>query len=1297
MSNPRLSILAIYQLKRMYTFQNRCLSNMKKITTTFLIMYLCLAFYADAQQKRNPAEAKTPSELELIFKENFIIEQANIALKAKELNIPVREIMPNGVVREFIRISPTGMPLYYQTNNNLDAAKTISTNKVWPGGTLGLNLTGLGMTNRMAVWDGGGVRLSHQEFAGRATQTDASPGTIDHATHVAGTMCATGVVANAKGMSYQAPIKCYDWNNDESEMSNAAAVGLLVSNHSYSLITGWDYNNSLNRWEFYGDPNISATYDYKFGFYDYGCQEWDQIAVSYPNYLPFVAAGNDRGEPGTIPSTFWVKNSSGSFVQGNSSNPPAIVGPYNSIGGGTANAKNVITIGAVSKLVNGWSSPSGVVMSSFSGWGPTDDGRIKPDVVANGVSVYSCTAASNTSYSTYNGTSMACPNASGSALLIQQHYNTLKNTFMRGATLKGLIIHTADEAGTSTGPDYTFGWGLMNTAKAVQTITDSLTNTIQQKSVSTNNPYNFTFFSDGIKPIRATICWTDPAGNPVSPALNPVNKMLVNDLDLRVKRNSDNQLFYPYTLSLANPSAAAATGDNSIDNVEQVYIAAPPAGTYTVTVNYKGSLQSGLQNFSLIVSGVTPKPMAGFKVVSKIICTNKSTQFTDMSTGATSRMWYFTGGIPATSTALNPLVSYPVPGVYPVALRIIGASGYDSVYAPDYITAGGIGLPIDETFEPASTTRNLWTIDNPNADTTWRYWTVAGTIPGNTAYGINNFDNATGNRQDRIVSPVLDLRGYQNANLTFQYAYTRYDNSASDSLIVYVSSNCGNTWIRLLAMGEKGTGNFATAPDSTFQSVNAFVPSKAADWCGGGVGPACKSIDLTPYIGLPNVLVRLEQKSNNGSNNMFIDNIKITGTGMSPVANFYAVSKTVCTMDDVQFLDSSQNQPNEWKWYFSGTDTLTYTVRNPNVKFLTPGTKTIILVVKNSKGTDSIAKVDYITVLPSPAQPGLTSSKGTALCDGDSTLVSTDAVSNFSWYKNSIIQGITASSFMVKEEATYFVRVLGANGCYAKSIVLDILTSTTPVKPTLTSNLSGNAFCEGGNFNLISSADNLNQWMVNNVLQPGQTSKIFNYADSGNFKVQVGEKGCYNYSDILRIDKLPKPLTSEISGAGWAVKEDTANFSVTPGIAGSSFNWTFSGATIITGSGTSSIRVKFGSSAFAIINVQETAASGCKGLLKTRDITLVNTGIKKNPETLNLNIYPNPASQWLTLDFELTQMQNVQISVYSILGQQLLKTDWILTAGLNQKQVDISKFPAGIYFLKLSTGEKVFSKSFVKE
>jgi hypothetical protein len=122
-----------------------------------------------------------------------------------------------------------------------------------------------------------GAELVTRNFKGRATGalTVSTATVVEHFTHVAGTMMAFGVNANAKGGAYQASIKSDDWTNDDAEMTSAAAAGTLSSNHSYGLITGWNYNSSLNRTEWYGDYSLSQTEDNKFGLYSTEAEAWE--------------------------------------------------------------------------------------------------------------------------------------------------------------------------------------------------------------------------------------------------------------------------------------------------------------------------------------------------------------------------------------------------------------------------------------------------------------------------------------------------------------------------------------------------------------------------------------------------------------------------------------------------------------------------------------------------------------------------------------------------------------------------------------------------------------------------------------------------------------------------------------------------------------------------------------------------------------------------------------------------------------------------------------------------------------
>ncbi|MDW8319846.1 MAG: S8 family serine peptidase [Armatimonadota bacterium] len=508
---------------------------------------------------------------------------------ARQRGLPVRRKLPSGAVIEIMAVR-NGVPVYYITYG-MEAADSLSADELWPGGSAGLNLTGAGVT--LGIWDGGAVDPTHPEFRGRLRIRDGADAD-DHSTHVGGIMAAAGVNPQAKGMSFAATLDSWDWDNDTAEMADSARAGLLVSNHSYGAAVGWV-------WDFLwmGDTTISQREDWKFGFYDDWAREWDELAYNAPYYLIVRACGNDRGEgPASQPVQHY-------HIDGRQYNDVHDVdggaAGFDSMPG-MATSKNALVVGAVHPVPGGYSGPGSVRMSDFSSWGPTDDGRIKPDLVGIGVGVFSTVIGG---YDTYEGTSMASPSIAGALGLLIQHYRqTHGGANMRSATLKALAIHTADECGPAPGPDYMFGWGLLNARTAAQVISESARNpyAIQERTLRNGETHTVRVISDGSQPLKVTIVWTDPPGTPPPVSLDPPDRMLVNDLDLRVTNGTTTYL--PWVLNPANPAAAATTGDNVVDNVEQVMVPNPQAGVYTITVTHKGILRpAGRQAYSMIVTG----------------------------------------------------------------------------------------------------------------------------------------------------------------------------------------------------------------------------------------------------------------------------------------------------------------------------------------------------------------------------------------------------------------------------------------------------------------------------------------------------------------------------------------------------------------------------------------------------------------------------------------------------------------------------------------------------------------------
>ncbi|MEJ8801289.1 S8 family serine peptidase [Pontibacter sp. H249] len=593
---------------------------MRRLSLWFVAAAMATTTTAFAQRGENTtarANVKELNRIAVAAEKDYKASYSKALQLAKRNDWVVEKTFSDGSHISLQGLDAKGMPVYYITYNNSRAAASVGTTELWAGGSLGLSLSGANssVAEKLGVWDGGRVRETHQELTGRIQQKDSPSSSSEHATHVAGTMMAKGINPLAKGMSFGLKkLLAYDFNNDATEMANAAS-DLLISNHSYGSISGWRYNSDRKGgtddpyWEWWGDTDISTTEDYKFGYYNETAATWDRIAYNAPYYLIVKSAGNNRVENGpAVGQPYYQRDNSGKFTKVtsrpanlSSNNGYDIISTY-----GTA--KNILSVGAVNPLSEGYRDTSDVVISSFSSFGPTDDGRIKPDLVGNGVAVLSTSDKSNTAYTSLSGTSMAAPNVSGSLLLLQEHYANLNNgKVMLAATLKGLAIHTTDEAGKHLGPDYKFGWGLLNARRAASVISNTdKTNIIQENTLAQGQTYTHQIVASGSGPLVVTISWTDPEATAFavgSEALNNRMARLINDLDVRVTKG--NTVYQPWILDPLNPASPATTGDNKLDNVEQVKIMnAVPGESYTITVSHKKTLTKGPQAYSLIASGV---------------------------------------------------------------------------------------------------------------------------------------------------------------------------------------------------------------------------------------------------------------------------------------------------------------------------------------------------------------------------------------------------------------------------------------------------------------------------------------------------------------------------------------------------------------------------------------------------------------------------------------------------------------------------------------------------------------------
>ncbi|WP_224484252.1 S8 family serine peptidase [Robertkochia aurantiaca] len=540
------------------------------LTALFFFYLFSLGPQALSAQERKwtkvPYSSSNLAKLKALSKklhETAIFEKEKARILALKHGWKLKKELKDGGMVELQRIGPDGAPLYYTTYNDV-VVQTSRSNFLYDDIFLDMQIDGIGM--QVGVWDSGKALEDHQEFDGRVTSADNASRISGHATHVMGTLLASGVDQKARGVAFNASGLTYDWTRDEGEVTDAASEGMLVSNHSYGL-------------------SARTIPDWYFGAYIYQAQDWDEIMYNAPYYLMVTAAGNTRQ------MNYNKKPVYGTTQDG-----------YDMLLG-FAVAKNGITVAAADDIIidqEGNLQQTGI--ADFSNYGPTDDGRIKPDITGAGVNVYSSYGDSSDSYRSISGTSMAAPGVTGSLLLLQQYYNTIYGEWLRAATLKGLVLHTADEAGAYPGPDARFGWGILNARKAASLIANNEhTSLLKEQTLVNDSSFTMEVEAEEGETLMVSLSWTDAPFEKRMGEENNTESVLINDLDIIVTQGG--KQYHPWMLDKSDLGGAAVQGDNTVDPFEKIEI--PNAsGTYTITVRHKAGLFNDQQDYSLIISGI---------------------------------------------------------------------------------------------------------------------------------------------------------------------------------------------------------------------------------------------------------------------------------------------------------------------------------------------------------------------------------------------------------------------------------------------------------------------------------------------------------------------------------------------------------------------------------------------------------------------------------------------------------------------------------------------------------------------
>lgn len=344
-----------------------------------------------------------------------------------------------------------------------------------------------------------------------------------------------------------------------------------------------------------------------FGQYTVYSNEVDQFTWDHKDFLPVFAVGNEANDvnaDGIIDKdSIYAPATAKNCIAVGASESNRTTGGYQ-MGYGQAWPNDYqsapIKYDPVSNNING--------MAAWSGRGPTDDGRIKPDLCAPGTNIVSDRSHVNypagwslydVNYIFWGGTSMSTPQVAGAAALAREYFQREKGINPSAALIKSVLINGAidmspGQYGTGSVrelqsvPDTSQGWGRLNVAHSLFPASPAETEFVDASTgLSTGGYCEYEYqVTDASVPFKATLVWTDYPG-----AVHAA-KELVNDLDLSV--TTPGGLVYP-----------TITHTDHTNNVEQVRITNPELGIYTVRVSGY-NVPMGPQDYALSVSGSMP-------------------------------------------------------------------------------------------------------------------------------------------------------------------------------------------------------------------------------------------------------------------------------------------------------------------------------------------------------------------------------------------------------------------------------------------------------------------------------------------------------------------------------------------------------------------------------------------------------------------------------------------------------------------------------------------------------------------
>ncbi len=812
-------------------------------------------------------------------------------------------------------------------------------------------------------------------------------------------------------------------------------------------------------------------------------------------------------------------------------------------------------------------------------------------VVNGATATFTNTSANGTSYfwNFGDGTNSSDPNPA--------------HTYLNDGTYQ-VVLSALNACGTSTFTQTITITTPPTAAFGANTTSGCAPFTVQFNNASSSNATIFAWQFPGGSPSSSTLA------NPVVTYANPGQYSVVLTASNAAGSNTATQTNYitvntapvagfsqavnGYQATFSNTAAGATTfawavsngATSALPNFTTIFAT---AGTYTVTLTAGNACgtSTAVQTVTIVAS-----PTASFTALPTTGCNSLTVQFTNTSVGnPTSFAWQFPGGMPATSTLANPIVTYGAPGTYNVSLTATNSAGSGTASQTSYINVGTVPTA-GFTYSTAGSIANFTNTSNGASAYSWAFGDGNSSTASNPSHtyaidgvytvvltSTNACGTTTSTQTVTIATPPTAGFNVANANGCAPFTVT-FNNISSSNATTFVWQFPGgnpttstaqnptvtyaNTGVYAVSLTASNAAGSSSSTQATAVTVGTVpTPGFVVSQNGATISFSNASTGATAYAwnfgdgGSSTTANPSHLYTNDGTYTVVLTATNGCGTATStqvvtivtpPIANFSATGNAGCAPLTVQFNNTSTANATSLSWLFPGGNPASSTATNPVVEYAQPGLYSVILTASNTQGNSTVTQTNFVVVVGAPAA-GFQSAVAANLATFTNTSTGGNA---YAWnFGDGGTSTAISPEHTYTNDGVYTVVLTVSNNCGTATSTQVVTIVTAPTAGFTTTNTMGCAPFTVQFSNTSSANATGFAWQF-----PGGTpststdaNPVVIYAQAGSFDVNLTVTNAAGsntsmQSNVVIVNGLPTPLFTYQTG-GLSAQFSNASFNAT--------------------------------------------------------------------------------------------------------------------------------------------------------